>query len=250
MTVFAKCSKLTVCPPPAEVIVLSPKVSDSDLAKELGAKIKEHYVTERILLKWGRPKIAAYVARKIPTSMRGKSGDLGEILATEYINAGYLPFVVPVNRLRWKDSRDLPMRGEDVIGFAFDAKPLRFLKGEAKSGKKITEAVVGAARTALKKNSGLPLPHTLSFIMERLFEMNQDAKAELIEEYVTNKLPEQSQVAHLIFTFSQNDPAELLKDDSKNAKKPVVHHAVGLRVPRHQELIDAVFTAAANARNS
>ena len=247
MIVFAKCSKTTVCAPPAEVIVLSSNVSTSEAAKEIGPKIKEHYVTEKILLKWGRPKIAAYVARKIPTSMMGKSGDLGEILAAEYINSGYLPFVVPINRLRWKDSRDLPMRGEDVIGFAFDARPLRFLKGEAKSGKKITEAVVRAAREALTKNSGLPLPYTLSFIMERLFETNQDAKAELIEEYVNNKLPEHSQVTHLIFTFSQNDPATLLKDDAKNAKKPIVHHAVGLCVPRHQELIAAVFTQAANA---
>jgi len=227
--------------------VLTPAISDGEVAKEFASKIKEHYVTEKILLKWGRPKIAAYVARKIPTSMRGKSGDLGEILATEYINAGYLPFVVPINRLRWKDSRDLPMRGEDLIGFAFDAKPLRFLKGEAKSGKKITEAVVRAAREALKKNSSLPLPHTLGFIMERLLQMNQDAKAELIEEYVINKLPDLSQVEHFIFTFSQNDPAELLKDDAKNAKKPITHHSVGLCVPRHQELIDAVFTQAANA---
>ena len=222
-------------------------MSVDEVAKEFASKIKEHYVTEKILLKWGRPRIAAYLARKIPTSMRGKSGDLGEILATEYINAGYLPFVVPINRLRWKDSRDLPMRGEDVVGFAFDANPLRFLKGEAKSGKKITAEVVRAARDALRKNFGLPLPHTLSFIMERLFEMNQDAKAELIEEYVNNKLPEQSQVTHLIFTFSQNDPAEFLKDDAKNAKKPIVHHAVGLCVTKHQELIAAIFTQAANA---
>ena len=82
MTIFAKCSRLTVCPPPAEVIVLSPNVSDYDVAKELGATIKGHYLTEKILLKWARRKIAAYVARKIPTSIRGKSGDLGEILAT------------------------------------------------------------------------------------------------------------------------------------------------------------------------
>jgi hypothetical protein len=247
MKVFASCSKKTVCSLPTEVIVLSPNMSDGEMAKEFASKIKEHYLTEKILQKWGRPKIAAYIARKTPTSMRGKSGDLGEILATEYINAGYLPFVVPINRLRWKDTRDLPMRGEDVLGFAFDAKPLRFLKGEAKSGKKITEAVVAAARKALNKNSGLPLPHTLCFIMERLFEMNQDTKAELIEEYVDNKLPDQSQVAHFIFTFSQNDPAELLELDAKNAKKTITHHAVGLCVARHQELINAVFTQANNA---
>jgi hypothetical protein len=128
---FAKCKKSELCPPPAEVIILEGPPSYSELVSELAPKIKEHYVTEKILNKWGYEKIAAHLTHKVPTTKIGKSGDLGEILATEYINSGGLPYEVPINRLRWKDSRDLPMRGEDVIGFAFEQKPLRFLKTEA-----------------------------------------------------------------------------------------------------------------------
>jgi hypothetical protein len=244
---FAKCTRSELCPPPAEVIVLETSSSRSELVMELAPKIKEHYVTETILKKWKYDKIAAYVTQKVPITKTGKSGDLGEILATEYINNGGLPYEVPVNRLRWKDSRNLPMRGEDVIGFIFNQKPLRFLKGEAKSRKKLTKGAVAKARAALGKNSGLPLPHTLSFVVERLFEAGQDNKAEQIEGYVNNALPERSHVAHLIFTFSENDPSDLLKEDAKQAQKPVTHHSVGLRVDQHQELIEAVFKEATNA---
>jgi hypothetical protein len=246
MNFFARCTKSELCPPPASVILLEAPSSHGELSKELAPRIKEHYVTGKILKKWARDKIAGYLAQKLATTKVGKSGDLGEILATEYINSSNLPYEVPINRLIWKDSRDLPMRGEDVIGFVFDQETLRFLKGEAKSRKKLTKDAVIKARAALEKNSGLPLPFTLSFIVERLFESGQDNRAEQIEEYVNNKLPEKSQVAHLIFTFSENDPSELLKEDANKSKKPITHYSVGLRVDQHQELIEAVFKKATN----
>lgn len=243
---FGKCTRSELSPPPAEVIVLKTSSPNSELVRELAPKIKEHYLTETILSKWKYDKIAGYLTQKLPITKPGKSGDLGEILATEYINNSGLPYEVPINRLRWKDSRNLPMRGEDILGFIFNQKPLRFLKGEAKSCKKLTKGVVAKARSALEKNSGLPLPHTLSFVVERLFEVGQENKAEQIEGYVNNFLPERSHVAHLIFTFSENDPSALLKEDAKQAPKPVAHYSVGLRVDQHEELIEAVFKEATN----
>ena len=243
---FTKCKRFKLSPPPAEVIVLDASSFPKTFIREMAPKIKEHYVAENILKKWGFNKIAAYIALKVPDTKTGKSGDLGEILATEYIKSGTLPYEVPINRLKWKDSRDLPMRGEDVIGFIFNEKPLRFLKAEAKSRKKLSRDVVAEARAALEKNSGLPLPYTLSFIMERLFESEQDNKAEQIEEYLNNILPKRSQVAHLIFTFSGNDPSGLLEEDAKQAKKTFIHYSVGLRANQHQELIEAVFRKATN----
>lgn len=241
---FEKCTKVKLSDLPAKVVVLETSATQVEMAKALAPKIREHYLTEKILQKWGYTKIAAYVAQKTPVTKVGRSGDLGEILATEYINSGSIPpYEVPINRLRWKDSRELPMRGEDVVGFAFDQTPILFLKAEAKSRKVLTAKVVAAARAALEKNSGLPLPHTLSFIVERLYEMDQDDRAQQIEEFVGRKLPATLQVAHLIFTFSGNDPSGLLKQDAKNAGA-FVYYAVGLRIEQHQELIKSVYDEA------
>lgn len=238
---FAKCPVLKLNPLPREVVVLEPDPSVHRLVEELALKAREHYATEKILEKWGRTKTARFLINKIPISKRGQSGDLGEILATEFVNSGSMGYEVPINRLRWKDSRELPMRGDDLIGFKFTSQPIQFLKAEAKSRKQLTATVVAAARAALNKNSGLPLPHTLAFIIERLFEADHDDKANLIEEYVDNRLPTRSQVAHLIFTFSGNDPSTLLMTDVGKLKGRATYHSIGLRVDDHQEFIAAVF---------
>ena len=243
---FATCQTHKLNASPKEVVVLEADSSADGFVMGLALKAQQHYATEKILEKWGRKKTARFLINKIPVTKRGQSGDLGEILATEFVNSPSMAYEVPINRLRWKDSRELPMRGEDLVGFQFTTQPIQFLKAEAKSRIELTEKVVTAARDALNKNSGLPLPHTLAFIMERLFECNQDDRANLIEEYVDRKLPTRSQVAHLLFTFSENDPSTLLLTDIGKIRGRVKNYSIGLRIDKHQEFIAAVFKEMTN----
>jgi hypothetical protein len=105
------------------------------------AVVPTHYAAgERvagILRRLGKTEAAKFVEGKLPTSKSIRSGDLGEILATEWIGTqgGY---EVPIKRLRWKDHRNMAMRGDDVIGIrpnSQNSQPggLLFLKTEAKS---------------------------------------------------------------------------------------------------------------------
>src|SRR5262249_15162894 len=149
-----------------EILLYEPLSDVSNLILIVSERLREHYIAEAFLKKLGRDKVVQMLRQKIPLRKKGKSGDLGEILSPEFVNSGQLPFQVPIHRLRWKDSRELPMRGEDLIGFQFDVKPLRFLKGEAKSRERLNASVLSEARAALDKNDGLPLAHTLGFIME------------------------------------------------------------------------------------
>jgi len=105
------------------------------------------------------------VRQKLPESKAIRSGDLGEILATEYI-AESTPYEVPIKGLRWKDHRNMAMRGDDVIGIEQNPENgrLKFLKSEAKSRAALAAGVVVDARTALEKDGGLPSPHALAFV--------------------------------------------------------------------------------------
>jgi hypothetical protein len=244
---FERCSRTTVPHPRHNIIKLESNPPYKDVIKELSDKIPSHYVPHEILEKWGRTRLAKYLINKLPTKQNSRSGELGEILATEYINGGGLPFEVPIKRLRWKDTREWPMRGEDVLAFNFKATKLGLLKVEAKSYKQLTDKVVSQARKALDNNSGLPLPYTLGFIMERLYESKQDAKADRIEEYVSGKLPAESQIAHLMFTFSQNDPVHAFMTDTQEKKKKAIkQHYVALLVAEHQEIIREAYKKAAH----
>lgn len=151
------------------------------------AIVPEHYAAEeqvsRILARLGKPAAAEFIRGKLPTTKSIRSGDLGEILATEFI-AAQTGYSVPIKRLRWKDHRNMAMRGDDVIGVAQDQPTgrLQFLKTEAKSRMALNGGVVAQARAGLDKDGGLPSAHALSFMSARLLELGDTALADAIDD--------------------------------------------------------------------
>ena len=218
--------------------------------------IPGHYAGEehisRILNRLGKPGAAKFISEKLPTTKSLRSGDLGEILATEYI-ASHTGYEVPIKRLRWKDHRNMPMRGDDVIGIAQDQTTgrLQFLKTEAKSRAALNAGVVAEARTGLNKDGGLPSAHTLSFISERLLELGNNELADAIDDaQLKLGIPVQS-VRHLLFTFSGNVPDPHLTASLQAYTGPVAQWSVGLQVNGHAAFVGNVYDLViANANNS
>ena len=121
-----------------------------------------------LLKRLGKPAAAAHVQRKLPTQASIRSGDLGEILCNAYLHE-VTPFNLGIKRLRWKDHRNMSMRGEDVLAFNLDSKGggLKILKAEVKSRAGMQTAVIDEARATLSANSGLPSPHAIAFVADR-----------------------------------------------------------------------------------
>ena len=73
------------------------------------AIVPAHYASEeqvaRALARLGKPAAAALIEGKLPTTKQIRSGDLGEIYATEWIDAHSGGYRAPIKRLRWKDHR-------------------------------------------------------------------------------------------------------------------------------------------------
>lgn len=175
-----------------------------------------HYASEeqvaRALARLGKPAAAELIQGKLPTTKAIRSGDLGEIYATEWIDAHSGGYRAPIKRLRWKDHRNMAMRGDDVIGILHDVQTqrLHFLKTEAKSRVTLTAQVLTEARAGLDKDGGLPSAHALSFISARLFELGNLPLADAIDDaLLKHGIPVQN-VRHLLFTFSGNAPDALL----------------------------------------
>lgn len=214
--------------------------------KLVGDIIPNHYASpERvasILNKLGKEKAAAYLQEKLPQDPRIRSGDLGEILATQYIDDCTV-YKAPIKRLRWKDHREMAMRGDDVIGIALPTKTtsIRFLKTEVKSRKSLSKKVVAEARLVLNSGGGLPSPHALAFVSDRLHETGQDELADLISLAQLKDGISEKQVQHLIFTFCGNKPDAFLKTDLQTYQGSIQQNAVGMYVTKHQEFITAVY---------
>ena len=209
--------------------------------------IPAHYTTEEriaaALAKLGKTAAAQMLNDLLPQTAHIRSGDLGEIYATEWIDA-YSGYRAPIKRLRWKDHRNMAMRGDDVIGMLLDAETQRlsFLKTEAKSRINLRAQTLEEARSGLDKDSGLPSSHALSFISARLMEIGTDAPlVDAIDEALyRHGIPPES-VKHLLFTFSGTPPQTLLTQALQAYPGPIGQWGVGLHIDNHAAFVGAVY---------
>lgn len=194
-------------------------------------------------------KVAAEVLRtQLPQTAKGRSGDLGEILATELVEEE-IGLRVPVRRLRYKDGRNMAMRGDDFIGAGYNngGADLWFLKGEAKSKKVLGKATVTSARKVLDRDNGRCTPDSLAFIANRLLD-SADAKDTQLGRHIRDevglKTVPSDRIDHMLFTVSGNGPHASLKEDFSAAGTNRDHYVVNLHIEDHQEFIKEMYEKA------
>lgn len=220
------------------------------VAAHLPEVVRSHYDdADRIaedVRELGYPLAAAILAERMPRSARARSGELGEILATELVEE-QIGFTVPVRRLRYKDGREMALRGDDFIGVRTAADgQMHFLKGESKSRAALAGATIREARDALTRDGGRPTATSLLFIADRLME-HADARQVLgrrIRNEVAARAAPPARVAHMLFTLSGNAPPRALQDDLQAAEAVRPHVVVHLRIEDHQAFIQATYERA------
>lgn len=204
--------------------------------------LADHFVGEDVVLKMGGyAKAAETIKNSLPTKKRTRSGDLGELIATEYVDAK-TTFRVPVRKLRWKSDREMPMHGNDVVAIEVKGTSIRVLKGESKSRAQFATGVVEEAAKGLDGHDGRPNPSTLAFITKRLYELNRDQEAKVFEGLqVDGALPAKN-VFHLIFALAGKDPSKHLAAAPKPKSSTIKRAAAAIVITDHQAFIEAVYT--------
>ncbi|MGK0129809.1 Hachiman antiphage defense system protein HamA [Pseudomonas aeruginosa] len=194
----------------------------------------------------GYPGAAAILAERMPRSIRARSGELGEILATELVEE-QLEFQVPVRRLRYKDGREMALRGDDFIGVRLDEEAnLHFLKGESKSRTSLTGTTIAEARSALSKDGGRPNATSLLFVADRLLEGEGERRAlgRKIRNEVASRAASPARISHMLFTLSGNAIPQAQRDDLAAADGNHPHYSVHFRIADHQAFIRACYERA------
>ncbi len=213
---------------------------------DLRTTIRSHYVdpklTARRLASLGAPKTARLFREHLPLTKKARSGDLGEIIATE-IAEQHLQYAVPIRRLRWKDGRNMALRGDDVIGLTRDKKnKLMFLKGESKSRAALTTAALDEAGAALDRDLGRPTRHSVLFVAERLRDLEKDALAQEIEDAVLQSF-NGTRLEHMLFVLAGSAPGKLLTEHLKSAaRKSHRRYAIGVYIKDHGKFIEKLFS--------
>ena len=203
--------------------------------------LAEHFVGETTIVQaGGYSKAAKVIANSLPSNKQTRSGDLGELLATEYINTE-TSYVVPIKKLRWKSDRQMPMHGNDVIAIDAKAKPIQVLKGECKSRAAFSKSVVDEAAASLDLHDGRPNPSTLAFITKRLYEEKRDDEANVFRDLQVEGTIAAKNMKHLTFAFAGNDPSKLLAEGPKSKHSGIKRESAAIVISDHGAFVTAVY---------
>jgi hypothetical protein len=228
------------------LLVLAEKDGARDnILSQLREICSDHYIIKDVKLKrlaeLGAQKTAVLLRAHLPETKKARSGELGEILATELAERR-LGYRVPIRRLRWKDGRNMALRGDDIVAISEDNKGLlSFLKGESKSRAALSSTVVSEAAEALDRDRGRPTRHSVLFVADRLREDGQDDLAKKLEEAVIQSF-RSSAIEHLLFTVSGNDPEHQLTEHLNACKSRRRRRAVGVQIEDHGKFVTALFS--------
>ena len=228
-----------------------------EIHDDLAKTIRSHYDRlERIAEDVDRLgyKVAAQIlSEAMPQTLRGRSGDLGEILATELVEEE-IGLRVPVRRFRYKDGRNMAMRGDDFIGAEYDGGKQRnsgFSKAKP-SNKVLGRTTVRNARNVLNRDNGRCTPDSLLFVANRLLESNVSDDKKLgrsLRDEVGLKSLYADRIDHMLFTVSGNGPHPSLKKDLKATGANRNQYVVNIHVEDHQDFIADMYAEAEDLGN-
>jgi hypothetical protein len=212
--------------------------------------VRSHYDDlrriERDIQELGYTRAADVLRERLPRKARARSGEIGEILGTELVEEE-LGFKVPVRRLRYKDGREMALRGDDFVGIKLDERDrLHLMKGEAKSRQNLGRRTIEEARAALSKDNGRPTPCSLLFVADRLLDMegeDSELGRQLRNEVAMRAVPARN-IDHVLFTLSGNAPPAALAEDLRQSDEEHPQTVINMRVEDHQEFIRAVYEEA------
>ena len=222
-----------------------------DIRDQLVERVRSHYDDlrniEADIADLGFSGAAKILRKRMPIESRQRSGEIGEILATEFMEHE-TEFRIPVRRLRYKDGRDMALRGDDFIGIKRTDARLDYLKGEAKSSQNMARNVICIARAQLGAEDGRPTDISLLFVTDRLLEGGEDDR--ILGRSIRNSVGlgtiQSSNITHGLFTLTGNDNQANLQADLDNAPNEHNHVSVNLQILDHQEFIAWVYREAEN----
>jgi hypothetical protein len=227
-------------PPLSLQIFVEDAMRRADAVTHLKELLIEHFIgLFTVLRAGGFEKAAGIIQSSLPTGKRTRSGDLGELLAAEYVNS-QTSFTVAVAKLQWKSDKETALHGNDIIGLRVTSNRIEVLKGECKSRQQFTPSDAEEALVALRKHRGRPNPASLAFIAKRLYEQSRDDEANVYRDLLTNRDFRPRDLTHLIFVLSGNTPTQQLTD-VLSGKHRIQRVGVGVVVDDHGGFVESVF---------
>jgi hypothetical protein len=191
----------------------------------LAEAIVDHHVAPEavagVLERRGYAKANEFLTRRLPADARTRTGNFGEVLASEHLRQRY-GYEMPVFKLRYCEHPNMPMRGEDLVAFRLDdhRTVIGLCVGEAKTAQAFSAQEVRDAHERLRVAYH---PHPVSLCMiSNLLHDRGDPLAEQIDAILERLSSESFPRENWIFIVTGNRPRDPFSDIE--ALKDVVEH--------------------------
>jgi hypothetical protein len=207
--------------------------------------IVDHHLNQKRVADWlnalGHKKTASEIAANLPKDDRTRKGNFGEVIASEHLIQRY-GYYMPIFKLRYRDSHNMPMRGEDIVAFVLtpQGEISKICIGESKTRKKFSSSTVLQAHDRLK-NSYHPCPETLSMLANIAYEIGNIKLGSEIDR-VSRLLAEKDfPTENWVFLITEDKPSEPFAEIEKlgNIIKPLI--CVDLQLSDLQVFVDGLF---------
>jgi hypothetical protein len=219
------------------------------IKQHLASTVRSHYDSlDRIAAdveNLGYKAAANILRERLPRSKKARSGDMGEIVGSE-LTEELLAFKVPVRRMRYKDGREVALRGDDFIGVRYENRRLRLLKGESKSQIILSKTTITNARAALNRDHGRCTPVSLLFVADRLLDLGgeEEELGRTIRTEVAARALPASRIDHVLFTLSGNAPPTALTKDYDALEQSRKQTVINFRIEDHAAFIADIYREA------
>ena len=239
------------------LFLLTEKRADrTPLTRHIVKVIRSHYHDLELIAqdveRLGHEAASKILRSRIPKRHNVRSGDLGEILGTEFFD-GHTKFRIPIRRLRYKDHRDMALRGDDIIGVSESNNgTIELLKAEAKSRTKLRSQDVHTARSALMQNDGLPAPYSLVFVSDRLLESKgRDRRlGRKLRDRLGSDRMNDSVITHGLYLLCGNRAKTLLYRDLTNTDSQHDQIVVGMQITDLRDFVTRIYEEVSDLGNN
>ncbi len=180
------------------------------VAPHIRQAIIDHHLNNKRIADWlnklGHNKTASEIAANLPKDDRTRKGNFGEVIASEHLLQRH-GYSMPVFKLRYRDSHNMPMRGEDIVAFVLTPKGRisKICIGEAKTLTTFASRTVLDAHDRIK-SSYHPCPETLSMLANILYEIGNEKLGSEIDRISRLLATKDFPTDNWIFLITGNNP--------------------------------------------
>ncbi len=208
---WCNCEDITTTPTKKYRKLSDKGINREILIKQLSDWIINHHTSHKQLERFKKKKsilqkhnFKEYVEQRMPFPIKNfttQKGNLGEIILAEYLKSSS-KLELLIYKFRFNPNIEQSMKGDDILLFDKDNIKDKIIMGESKYRTTPDKSVIEDIMKALSKDN---LPISLTFVRDRLDELDEEDTAEQIDDLISEIYKKDVPIVYVGFVHSNHN---------------------------------------------